>query len=137
MAVYLFSLSAHVHDVSIALLDVASLWSLLVALEVMFGLFFTIFVLSINKKYIATFFSTMTAKEFSIQSFRSDASSDQTKIQILDLHPSYYASIRGEVKAWVEENYNGWVEENPDWFTERVRASIPRDMIPKDEKEEW
>ena len=111
----------------------ASLWALLAALEGSFILFFAIFVKSINKKYVTTFYTTMTAREFRIKSYR-EAKSPQAKIQVLKLHPSYYASIRGEVAGWVQENYISWIEERPSWFTERVKANIPLDMIPADER---
>ena len=114
---------------------VNSLWALIAALEAAFVVFFAIFVLIINKKYIPTFFTTMTAKQFRIKLFR-EATTHQSKIQVLKLHPSYYASIRGEVTGWVAENYHGWVEERPEWFTDRVQANIPIDMIPEDQEKE-
>ena len=41
------------------------------------------------------------------------------------------------VKAWVSANYSGtWIEEKPDWFTERVNASISKDMVPESEVEQ-
>jgi hypothetical protein len=86
-----------------------------------------------NKKYVVTFFSPLTAKQFRVNAFR-DAKTDQMKMNILKLHPSYYASIRGEVKEWVRENWDIWNEEMPDWFTERVKASVPKDMIPASEE---
>ena len=134
VAVYLFSVSAHAHAVSSAWLTVASLWSLLGGLEVLFVLLFTIFVLSVNKKYIATFFSTQTAKEFNIQSYR-EATADSTRIDIFSCHHSYYASIREDVQFWVRESYGRWNEEQPAWFTDRVKGSIPEDMLPEEEME--
>jgi hypothetical protein len=83
----------------------------------------------INRKYVGTFFSTMTAKQFRIKTFR-EAKTDQMKMNLFKLHPSYYASIRAEVAEWVRENCDIWNEEGPDWFTERVKASIPKDLIP-------
>ena len=76
----------------------------------------------------------MTAKQFRIQSFH-DATTDRMKIAILKFHPSYYKSIRGEVGQWVKENWENWNEEQPEWFTDRVKASVPKDMIPSSEEE--
>ncbi len=53
----------------------------------------------------------------------------------MDVHPSYYAGMRREVSLFVEENYGKWVEENPDWFTQRVKATIPKDMVPMDQQD--
>ena len=75
-----------------------------------------------------TFFSTVTAKKFNHNAHRF-GTDDRAKANILGCHSSYYVGIRDEVKAWVSENYNTWNEEKPDWFTEHVKASIPKDMI--------
>ena len=52
------------------------------------------------------------------------------------INKSYYTKIRDEVKAWVSANYESWIEEKPDWFTDRVEASIPKDMIPESDVEQ-
>ena len=76
----------------------------------------------------------MTAKQFRIQSYH-DATTDRMKIAILKLHPSYYESIRGEIGQWVRENWETWNEEQPEWFTDRVKKNVPKDMIPSSEEE--
>ena len=86
-----------------------------------------------NKKYVGTFFSTLTGRQFRTISFR-EAKTDQMKASIFKLHPSYYASIRSETAFWVRENWDIWNEEKPEWFTERVKSSIPKDMIPANEE---
>ncbi len=106
------------------------LWYLFGALELSFVLFFAIFISTIRKKYIATFFTTVTAKEFNVRNY-CEATTDQARSDVFGLHPSYYSSIRGEVKDWVRENWIDWIEENPEWFTSRLRAQIPADMIPE------
>ena len=106
------------------------LWSLIVLLEVSFAAFFAIFLVSIKREFIVTFFSTVTAKKFNQERFRN-ATTDHARYDLLTNHHSYYDEIRGEVKKWVEEKYYDWVEDEPEWFTDRVKASIPKDMIPK------
>ncbi len=108
--------------------------ALLGATEAGFIIFFAIFVGLISAKYRVTFFSTLTAKRFKQLRFKV-ATNDEAKIDIFGCHPSYYAEIRDEVKAWVSANYSTWIEEQPDWFTERVKASIPKDMIPEESEE--
>ena len=55
---------------------------------------------------------------------------------ILTNHPSYYSSIRDEVILWIKENWHAWTyEEKPEWFTERVKEGIPKEMIPSDDDE--
>ena len=109
------------------------MWALLGATEAGFVIFFTIFVGAMAAKYRVTFFSTVTGKRFSQNKFRN-ATTDQVKCDIFSDHESFHVAIREEVDAWVRENYSSWTEEKPSWFTERVRKSIPKDMIPNDEQ---
>ena len=112
-------------------------WALLGAVETGFVIFFAIFVSAMAAKYRVTFFSTMTAKKFAVHRFyRSRGEFGKVDVAFLE-HPSYTESIREEVKQWVNERYSTWVEEEPEWFTERVRKSIPIDMIPEEEGGEW
>ena len=103
---------------------------MLAALEAAFVLFFTVFLLTIKRSYIFTFFTMMTAKQFRIKNFR-EAKTDLAKSNILKLHPSYYATIRQEVKDWVGDNYSTWIEERPEWFTDHLKKRIPVDMVPE------
>ena len=111
------------------------LWALLGATEAGFVTFFVIFVTTMTAKYRVTFFSTVTGAQFNQRRFRT-ATTEKAKSAIFFSHPSYHDGIRDEVKAWVSENYSTWIEEKPDWFTERVNASIPKDMIPENEVEQ-
>lgn len=106
-----------------------SLWTLVATVEACFIVFFLAFVATIERRYIRTFFTRTTGKQFNVKLFRA-ATDDLARLSIFTSHPSYYASIRDEVKKWVGENYGVWVEERPEFFTERVKASIPLDMIP-------
>ena len=40
------------------------------------------------------------------------------------------------MKKWVQERWIYWDEDKPEWFTGRVRKSIPVDMIPEVKEEE-
>ena len=100
-------------------------------LSIMSILFFALFTRYINKGYLETFFTTTTAKQFHCQKYH-DAVNDSARLSIFSLHPSYYNEIRGEVCSFVRDNWERWNDEKPEWFTTRVRASVPLDMIPKD-----
>ena len=108
------------------------LWALLGATEAGFVIFFVIFMGSMAAKFRVTFFSTVTGAQFIQRRFQTETT-EKAKIDIFGNHPSYYAGIRDEVKAWVSVNYSTWNEEKPGWFTERVKASIPKDFIPESE----
>ena len=44
-----------------------------------------------------------------------------------------YASIRVELKEYVNENWFKWMKDKPDWFDESLICSIPDEFIPKAE----
>jgi hypothetical protein len=100
-----------------------------VGLQLGFVVFFSVFVATMNKAYRSSFFSTVTATQFKCQNFK-DAKSDLARFDIFLNHETYFDSIKVEVKEWVHENWETWNDEQPDWFTDRVRASVPEHLIP-------
>lgn len=111
------------------------LWGLLAGLEICFVVLFSIFVTTMNGAYRKTFFSTVTGKQFKCRNFQ-EAKSDRERFDIFLIHHSYYASITVEVREWVRDNWDRWNEEQEEWFTERLKASVPEDMIPAREPED-
>ena len=105
------------------------LWGALGALEASFLLFFSVFLSTIHKKYRKTFFSTITGRDYVTKRWR-ETSSVLVKIDIFVMNKWYRGLMKAEVEQWVRENYAIWVEEEPEWFTDRVRAMIPKEMIP-------
>ncbi len=55
---------------------------------------------------------------------------DQAKIDIFGSHSSYYLDIWDECELWVREKWEIWDEEKPEWFTDRIKACVPKEMIP-------
>ena len=96
---------------------------------------FTVFVSNINRGYIGTFFTTITAKQFCCQRFH-EATSESAKINVFSVHSSYYFDIKGEIMEWLADNWARWEEEKPDWFVSKIISKIPLDMLPKDESTE-
>ena len=45
-------------------------------------------------------------------------------------HESHTASVRDDVKEWVQANWYRWEEEKPEWWTDAMKGSIPNDMLP-------
>lgn len=105
------------------------LWAVLVAVELLFILSLSFYLLKINRKYVKTFLSTMTGKQYCVYNYRR-AKVDRWKMDIFSNHPSYYASIRDEIKAWIDGAWEIWHEERPEWFTAQAIATIPDDFIP-------
>ena len=131
VSVYLFTFSADASNFS-----AFSLWFLVLALEATFIFSFAVFLLSIKRKFVSTFFTTMTAKQFNAQRFR-ETTSDLGRFAILHMHPSYMEGpLREEVKIWVAENWNTWnYDKKPEWFTPWRKSQIPLDMWPLEDSE--
>ena len=105
-----------------------SAWAIV---ECCFVAFFALFLKYIKREYISTFWTTVTAHQFICARFQ-DATSDEAKIDVFNVHDHLHYDIRDEVKEWVQESWTKWNEEKPEWFSSRVIASIPYDMIPKE-----
>ena len=100
-------------------------------LQFFFLVFFSLFLLKIQKGFAPTFFTTTTAKQFCHQCFY-EAASDRAKINVFSRHPSYYEAIREDIMDWLAENWAKWNDEKPEWFIRRIIGMIPDDMIPKE-----
>jgi hypothetical protein len=94
----------------------------------------TTFFALIDRSYLHTFTTRSTATQYCAQAFRV-ATTDLQKICLCEWHPSYYASVEGEMQTFIAENWWKWQAERPDWFTESVVAAIPDRFIPQAEVE--
>ena len=83
----------------------------------------------INKEYLWTFFDGRTGKAYKVDSF-IEAVSDVTKFEVFNCHPSFYASIREELKTWLDDNWATWEEERPTWFNATRIVMVPPEMLP-------
>ena len=132
VAAYLYTRDGEKMGIVVAPRDI---WALMGVLEACFVVFFGAFMAMIKQKYRLTFLSTVTGKQFSVDKFK-EAKCDEARIEVFSKHPSYYESNRKAVKLWVLENYFDWIDERPEWFTERVKALIPIDMLPNYDDED-
>ena len=41
----------------------------------------------------------------------------------------HWKSIEGDVRAWIQENWDRWEKEKPKWFDDAMRASVPVEYI--------
>ena len=111
-------------------LDPVLLWKAMIFLELCFIISFFCFLRTIVKGYIPTFFTTMTAKQFAVECFHL-STSDQGKFRIFKYNRAYHESIKEELRVWLQSNWEKWtVEEKPPWFTPKLLASIPEELLP-------
>jgi hypothetical protein len=94
-------------------------------------LWFAIFFLNIERKYLHTFWSTQTSKAQKMAYFL-EGDNDATKSQVFTCSRRQWASIEPALRRWVEMNWAKWEEEQPDWFTDVMKAKVPVDFIPSD-----
>jgi hypothetical protein len=93
------------------------------------GLCFAIFILTIEKKYWHTFWSTQKSKDMTMACFLV-GESDEIKFGVLWNSRHHWVSIEGEIKKWVDLNWAKWEEEQPEWWTDVMKAKVPVDFIP-------
>jgi hypothetical protein len=85
---------------------------------------YAIFLASIEREYVATFYDTRTASEFNADRFLN-ATTDERKFDILKKNENMWRDIRNDVKDWLASRLPVWLEEEPPWLTDRYRSLIP------------
>jgi hypothetical protein len=94
-------------------------------------IWFAVFFLNIERKYLHTFWSTQRSKDMTMAHFL-EGESDAIKIGVFGCSRHHWISIEGEIKTWVQLNWVKWEEEKPDWFTDVRKALVPVEFIPSD-----
>jgi hypothetical protein len=92
---------------------------------------FAVFFFSIEKKYWGTFYSLERGKDGVIARFSNSNDERKKAAAIFKNSKHYWKSIEGEVKSWVEANWERWEEEKPDWFDEAMKSKVPVEYIPE------
>ena len=85
---------------------------------------YALFLASIKREYVATFYDTRTASEFIVDRF-FNATSDEIKFKILAANENLWRHIRYDVEAWLATSLPVWLEEEPPWLTDHNRSLIP------------
>ena len=89
------------------------------------------FFLSIERTYLWTFVSLETGRECAIRTFHERNGDDERRMEIFNINELLWESVRQEVAAWCQANYDRWKAVSPAWFTPGLIAKIPDDCIPK------
>ncbi len=91
---------------------------------------FFIFFCTIKREYRGTFLSRQRGKDLTVSKF-VDSKDDGLKATAAFCNSRYHwKSIEGEVREWVEKNWDRWEEEKPKWLDEDMKARIPVEFIP-------
>jgi hypothetical protein len=115
-----------------AKLAASTLYAVVGTLVAVWALSFGVLLLTMERKYVRTFFSTKTGCE-RVMSHFLDADSDELRAEIFECNEEMWRPIRAQVQAWVRSRFKSWKRERPAWFTDATCASIPTDLLtPRD-----
>jgi len=89
-----------------------------------------IFFLTIERKYIKTFFSFTRGKDLTVRGFREGKTDLGKAVYSFNISRKHWSSIEEEVKGWVEASWTTWEEEKPKWLDAEMRMRIPVEFIP-------
>ena len=96
---------------------------------------FLLFFSNIEKKYRNTFYSLTRGIDLTVMGW-NEAEDDAMKASKAFNHSRHHlVSVEGEIRAWVEANWESWDEEKPKWFSEDMRLKIPIEYIPDEARE--
>ncbi|GMH61177.1 hypothetical protein TL16_g03202 [Triparma laevis f. inornata] len=95
-------------------------------------LLLSLFFLLINKEYMFTFFTTMTAKQYLMDNFINGP--DEVKAVGFYTHKSYMKPYIDQAEKWIQLGWHSWEKEEPEWFTEEWKDNVPASMKPKRRK---
>ena len=86
--------------------------------------------LTMERKYVRTFFSAQTGGEFVVGHFLDNDGNDERRALIFWYNQELWRPIRPQVQAWLHSRFRTWRRTKPAWFTDALVASIPTDMLP-------
>jgi hypothetical protein len=81
----------------------------------------------IKRKYVPTFFTTMSSRQGCVNLFNMPELKD--KVRIFKYNRHLWDDHAHEVRAWVNSNVASWNSNNPSGWDEKVKASIPDDFV--------
>ncbi len=113
-----------------AKLEATMMYIVVGALAAVWAVSFGVLLLTMDRKYVRTFFSTETGNEHAMNQFLTNAGNDELRVEIFTNNQALWRPIRPQVEAWIGARFKIWKREKPAWFTEALRRSIPTDMLP-------
>jgi hypothetical protein len=113
-----------------AKLEAATLFAFVSMLTAVSIVSFGVLLLTMERKYVRTFFSTQTGGEFVMSQFLDNDGNDELRALIFYRNQKLWRPIRPQVQAWLRPRFKTWRRTKPVWFTDALVACIPTDMLP-------
>ena len=113
-----------------AKLEAATLYAYVSTLTAVSIVSFGVLLLTMERKYVRTFFSTQTGGEFAMGQFLDNDGNDELQARVFVFNEELWRPIRPQVQAWLGSRFKTWRQNKPAWFTDALVACIPTDMLP-------
>jgi hypothetical protein len=91
---------------------------------------FAVFLATMNRKYIGTFFSFTAGFQITMQRFLDEENSDEERASIATRNRLHWEIIRPQVRDFFHNHWNRWEEEQPEWFTANFKERLDDDLLP-------
>ena len=113
-----------------AKLEAAPLYAFVSTLTAVSIVSFGVLLLTMERKYVRTFFSAQTGGEFVMSHFLDNDGNDELRAEVFWYNEELWRPIRPQVQAWLHSCFKVWRRTKPAWFTDALVACIPTDMLP-------
>ncbi len=107
-----------------------TLYAVVGTIAAVWAIAFGAMLLTMDRKYVRTFFSTQTGRGFVMDHFLDNDGNEERRAQIFTNNEEQWRPIRPQVQAWLRSRFKVWRRTKPAWFTAALLASIPTDMLP-------
>ena len=113
-----------------AKLEATTLYAFVSTLTAVSIVSFGVLLLTMECKYVRTFFSTQTGGEFAMSLFLDNDGNDELRARVFLTNQEPWRPILPQVQAWLHLCFRMWRRTKPAWFTDALVACIPTDMLP-------
>jgi hypothetical protein len=113
-----------------AKLEATTLYAFVSTLTAVSIVSFGVLLLTMERKYVRTFLSTQTGREFVMSHFLDNDGNDELRAEVFYKNQELWRPIRPQVQAWLHSRFRTWRRTKPTWFTDALVTSIPTDMLP-------
>jgi hypothetical protein len=110
--------------------EAATLYTFVSTLTAVSIVSFGVLLLTMERKYVRTFFSTQTGGEFVMSLFLDNDGNDELRAEVFYRNQELWRPIRPQVQAWLHLCFRMWRRTKPAWFTDALVVCIPTDMLP-------
>ena len=117
----------HVGEAKVAAI---TLFTVVGTIAAVWAIAFGAMLLTMDRKYVRTFFSTQTGRDVVMAFFLDNDGNEERRAHIFYKNEELWRPIRPQVQAWLRSRFRVWRRTKPVWFTAALLASIPTEMLP-------